>query len=95
MLSLFVQLSVFYHLTKVLYGALLEEADAINVYNVQDCFSLVLFASEFGPENVLPLPSKSCISQQAVSTVLQQSLNQERPSPQAFLSSGDSYYSTY
>lgn len=81
-------------LTKVPYGALMEEANAFNPECVQDAFR-----RSCDPQAMLQMPhfstvaSRSAvagplslsISQEAVSAVLGRSLNQEHPPPQAFL----------
>lgn len=90
----FVRPSVLHRLTRVPYGALLDEANGLNCDFVQDAFRqscdptamlqmnhhLVVTSGD----SVAP-PQTPCISLQMVSAVLERSLNQENLPPRAFL----------
>lgn len=88
------QPSVFHRATKVPYGALREEANALNPDCVQDAFCLSCdpvvrlqldCSLRVAPESAERVPLGQSISAQAVSAVLEQSLDRECPPPQAFL----------
>ncbi|XP_061740923.1 uncharacterized protein LOC133541492 [Nerophis ophidion] len=90
----FVQPSVLHRLTKVPYGALLEEASALHTDSVQDAFRLscdpvrwlqLLQPPTVASENTVVVPSGQTISAQSVTAVLEQSLDQECPPPHASL----------
>ena len=82
----FVRPSVLHRLTRVPYGALLEEANSLNPDHVQEAFhqscnprvmpsTSIAVAASLGPS----------ISRQAVSAVFERSLDHEHVPPQAFL----------
>lgn len=82
----FVQPGVVHHLTRVPYGALVEEANAVDRVCVHDAFRLscdplgrlqVRHPLTVAPNNKVATPQDQCISSQAVCAVLEQSLDCE------------------
>lgn len=90
----FAQPSMLHRLTRVPYGALMEEADAWDSDCVQDAFRQsndpramlqMHHQAAVASNNTWSQTADSCISKQSVSAVLVRSLDQEYLPPQAFL----------
>lgn len=90
----FVRPSVLHRLTTVPYGALLEEAKALDLDSVQDAFRMscdplrrlqVHHPLTAVPDTMVARPQDHAISPHAVSAVLQQSLDPECSPPHALL----------
>ena len=82
----FVQPSLIHRLIKVPYGALVEEAEALNPDSVQDAFRQSCNPQVMpSPSNAVAVSLGPSVSNQAVSAVLEQSLDQEHVPPHAFL----------
>ena len=80
----FVQPSVLHGLTKVPYGALMEEVNTLNPDSVQDAFRQSCNPRVMpSPSNAMAVSLCPSVSNQAVSAVLERSLGQEHVLPQA------------